>query len=147
MSPSIIQFFQFYFSGSAGELTHAPPDLQSHRATAMDTQCSCLCIEQQNEKISERFQQKNHDDDHNEETGKQCHPSAIRQEDAHKDIPNSGVLLSRTDQPDVCAPLTEAQQAETDNHSCQVNGQTSPAHTIVKKIKQSNYKHISSFVR
>lgn len=33
--------------------------------------------------------------------------------------------------------LTEAQQAETDNHSCQVNGQASPAHTIVKKVSDS----------
>ncbi|XP_034416055.1 uncharacterized protein LOC117749546 isoform X2 [Cyclopterus lumpus] len=136
--------------------------------------------EQQNEKISERFQQENHDDDNKEETGKQCHPSAIRQEDTHKALilrpyqlkkeeaahcveskvqnqkptgprftaclhlrlsKNAGLdkpeLRLKTNLDPCLHSLTETQQAETDNRSCQDNGQTSLAHTSIKKASDS----------
>ncbi|KAK9527962.1 hypothetical protein VZT92_014469 [Zoarces viviparus] len=71
----------------------ATPLYRTTRATSRAARAT-TARKQQNEKISERFKQENHyDDDHYEETpsGKQCHPSAIRQEETHK-----GLIL-RTD--------------------------------------------------
>ncbi|XP_031728186.1 mucin-17 [Anarrhichthys ocellatus] len=153
---------------------HEQPSQATHTTTAR---------KQQNEKISERFKQENHyDDDHYEETpsGKQCHPSAIRQEETHKALilrtdrrrkeeaahcveskvqnqkPTGPRItscllfrLSRNlglDKPeprleknlDPCLhSLTETQQVETGNSSCQVSGQTSPPHTSIKKASDS----------
>ncbi|XP_038581200.1 mucin-17 [Micropterus salmoides] len=150
----------------------ATPLYRTARATRNTT-----AREQRDETFGERFKQENHHDDETI-TVQQSHPSAYRQEEAHK-APRAGRLRKEEaahcgdtkvqnqkqigprftssfflrlsskqslDNPqqrpkknsDPCLHrLTETQKAETENSSCQVNGQTSPTDTSIKVTSDS----------